>query len=101
MIKFRAELAIIGVLLSLAARAETGNSDPVISAAVERETRAVTPRAIAWRRDIHEHPELGYEESRTAGLVAQHLRSLGSGNCIGSRCDGDGELHTDNSARHE
>jgi amidohydrolase len=30
-----------------------------------------------WRRDIHQHPELGNREFRTAGLVADHLRSLG------------------------
>ncbi len=32
---------------------------------------------IAWRRDFHQHPELGYEEVRTSGIVANHLRSLG------------------------
>ena len=31
----------------------------------------------AWRRDIHAHPELGFEESRTAELVAQQLESFG------------------------
>jgi amidohydrolase len=37
----------------------------------------VEPKVIAWRRDIHQHPELGNREFRTAGLVADHLRSLG------------------------
>ena len=32
---------------------------------------------IALRRDLHAHPELGYEEVRTAGIVAEQLRSLG------------------------
>jgi amidohydrolase len=32
---------------------------------------------IAWRRDIHQNPELGNREYRTAGIVAEHLRSLG------------------------
>jgi amidohydrolase len=32
---------------------------------------------IRWRRDIHEHPELGDQEERTSRLVAEHLRSLG------------------------
>lgn len=32
---------------------------------------------IAWRRDFHAHPELGFEEVRTAGIVASRLRDLG------------------------
>ena len=32
---------------------------------------------IATRRDLHEHPELGFEETRTAGIVAGRLRELG------------------------
>ncbi|MBA8900640.1 amidohydrolase [Phyllobacterium sp. P30BS-XVII] len=32
---------------------------------------------IAWRRDIHENPELGNQEVRTSGLVAKHLKELG------------------------
>jgi amidohydrolase len=40
-------------------------------------TEQVTPKLVAWRRDIHEHPELGNREFRTAGIVAEHLRSLG------------------------
>ncbi|PTM59058.1 amidohydrolase [Desmospora activa DSM 45169] len=31
----------------------------------------------AWRRDFHRHPELGFEEERTAAIVADHLESLG------------------------
>jgi amidohydrolase len=31
----------------------------------------------AWRRDFHMHPELSYEEYRTAGIVAEHLKQLG------------------------
>jgi amidohydrolase len=39
--------------------------------------REIEPRVIEWRRDIHQHPELGNREFRTAGIVAQHLKSLG------------------------
>jgi amidohydrolase len=31
----------------------------------------------SWRRDLHQHPELGYEEWRTSARVAELLRSFG------------------------
>ena len=34
-------------------------------------------KLIAWRRDIHQNPELGNREFRTSALVAEHLRKLG------------------------
>lgn len=32
---------------------------------------------VATRRDLHMHPELGFQEERTAGIVAERLRALG------------------------
>jgi amidohydrolase len=32
---------------------------------------------VAWRRDLHAHPEFGFEESRTAAFVANKLRGFG------------------------
>jgi len=32
---------------------------------------------VAWRRDIHAHPELGFEEERTSALVAEKLAAFG------------------------
>lgn len=37
----------------------------------------IEPKVIAWRHDIHQNPELGNREIRTAALVARHLQSLG------------------------
>ena len=39
--------------------------------------KAIEPKVVAWRRDIHANPELGNREFRTAALVADHLRELG------------------------
>src|SRR5258705_10297671 len=44
---------------------------------VDRRAAQVQGKVVAWRRDIHAHPELSNRETRTADLVAQHLRSLG------------------------
>ena len=39
--------------------------------------QALAPQLIAWRRDFHQHPELGFQEFRTASRVAEHLQALG------------------------
>jgi amidohydrolase len=61
-----------------------GPASQAMAAGATRERTEVTTaasrlqtRVLAWRRDIHEHPELGNREVRTAKLVADHLRSLG------------------------
>lgn len=48
-----------------------------ITEMINREAEALFPQLVAWRRDFHAHPELGFEETRTAGIVAEHLHSLG------------------------
>ncbi|TJX05047.1 MAG: amidohydrolase, partial [Mesorhizobium sp.] len=35
------------------------------------------PDIVAWRREIHAHPELGFEEHRTSAFVADRLREFG------------------------
>jgi amidohydrolase len=39
--------------------------------------RALEDEIRAWRRDIHQHPELGFQEYRTAKLVAEALTEMG------------------------
>ena len=48
-----------------------------LSPTVEAGVQAAMPNVVAWRRDFHEHPELGNREFRTAGIIAAHLRELG------------------------
>ncbi len=44
---------------------------------IEPKIRAFHDEMTAWRRDLHAHPELGYEEHRTSELVAAKLASWG------------------------
>lgn len=46
-------------------------------AEVEAAVQAGGAQVVAWRRDLHANPELCFAETRTAGVVADHLRSLG------------------------
>jgi amidohydrolase len=44
---------------------------------ISAEVRALVPDLITLRRDFHRHPELGGQEVRTAGIVAERLKALG------------------------
>ena len=63
-------------LALLALPALLGAQD-VQGADLEQRVAKAMPQVIAWRRDIHEHPELSNQEVRTATLVADALRAMG------------------------
>ena len=63
---------VAATLLATPVAAQSG-----LGAEIDAKAKAIEPRLIAWRRDIHEHPELGDVETRTAKLAADHLRKLG------------------------
>jgi amidohydrolase len=48
-----------------------------LSSEVDRRMNQIQPKVVSWRRDFHEHPELGNRETRTAKIIADHLTSLG------------------------
>jgi len=54
---------------------QTKKKDPLLTT-VDNLSEKLMPQVIAWRRDFHEHPELGNREFRTSGIIAQYLRSL-------------------------
>lgn len=45
--------------------------------AIQSRVDTVMPQVVDWRRDFHQHPELGNREFRTAGIIAEHLEALG------------------------
>jgi amidohydrolase len=68
-----AHRALIALLPLLLVGMPNARADDALAAAVE----AIEPKVVAWRRDIHQHPELGNREFRTSKLVAEHLQRLG------------------------
>ncbi len=50
---------------------------PAFADQITPDHAAMAPKVVAWRRDFHEHPELGNSEVRTAAIVAKHLQALG------------------------
>ena len=61
------------LLISISAFAQNA----VLKVKANQSADKIESKVIAWRRDFHEHPELGNNEFRTAGIVAKHLQSLG------------------------
>ena len=64
--------ALLLVVLVMAGAANARASEDIAARAAR-----VEARVIETRRDIHQNPELGFLEKRTAALVAKRLRSLG------------------------
>lgn len=63
--------------LVFSAGASAQSAPNSIEQQIRKDSSAIEDQLIEWRRDIHQHPELGEQETRTATLVAEHLRGLG------------------------
>ena len=69
-----------GASLALSLMATGAQASPDVNAANARLTALLDknyPALEALYKDLHQHPELGMQEVRTAGILAQHLRKAG------------------------
>src|SRR5690554_3901757 len=66
---------LTGLVFSAHTTAQTTPSS--LEEKIRKDSSAIESQLIDWRRDIHQHPELGEQETRTARLVAEHLKNLG------------------------
>jgi len=64
-------LVVLGCLIAQVAAGQS------MSAQIDKKAESLEKKVVAWRRDIHEHPELGNREFQTAAKIAAHLQSLG------------------------
>lgn len=69
----KANLILLLSVLALSAAAQKST----LRKQVDAKADALQSQVVAWRRDFHEHPELGNYEVRTSGIIAKHLQSLG------------------------
>jgi amidohydrolase len=67
-------LALLAALLLIPAMPAPAQD---LATTVDHKVRALEAKIIAWRRDIHQNPELSNREVRTSKLVADQLRKLG------------------------
>ena len=71
----RRAVLTVPVVLTLAAgapvRAQAIVTPTAIHEEIDRRAADVNAQVIAWRRDLHQHPELGNREVRTSGIVAE------------------------------
>jgi amidohydrolase len=72
-----ASLLIVALLACRVPPPAAAADDNVLEAEIRARSAALEKKVIAWREDIHQHPELGEQELRTSRLVAGHLLSLG------------------------
>jgi len=63
-------LLLLSFKLSLA---QKNNYNEIIS----KKADLIEQKVIEWRHDFHQNPELGNHETRTAGIIAKHLKVLG------------------------
>src|SRR5262245_61350177 len=68
-------LGALALAITMPARAQANVAE--LEQEIRQRAAQIEDRLIAWRRDIHQQPELRGQETRTAALVAEHLRKLG------------------------
>lgn len=69
-------LVLAVLLLASCGKTTPAPQESPLTVITEKAT-ALQPELVSIRRDIHSHPEISGTESRTAGVIAEHLRALG------------------------
>jgi len=77
LVTFRILSLVAAVLAAVAGPSAAQAPRASLHRAIDAGAESVLPKVVAWRRDFHQHPELGNREFRTAKVVAAHLESLG------------------------
>ncbi len=71
------KISLSGFGVAIALMTGIAEAQSPLATEIDRRAAQLESKVVGWRRDIHQNPELGNREVRTAKLVADHLRSLG------------------------
>ena len=69
-------LALVFVTSGLTGQTVFGQA-ATLNTRIDKMAESLEKKVVAWRRDFHQHPELGNREFQTASKIAAHLQSLG------------------------
>jgi amidohydrolase len=76
----RTSFFLVAVLLAAAAgaavTAQSLGTPQALRTRIDGIAKEIFPAVVEIRRDLHRHPELGFQETRTAGIIADRLRAL-------------------------
>jgi amidohydrolase len=61
----------------LAVETAEGQTASRLQSEIDRRSKELEQKVVAWRRDFHQNPELSNREFRTSKIVAEHLQKLG------------------------
>jgi amidohydrolase len=67
----------VAALLLVPALAQAQSAASPLAAEIDRRAAAIEQEMLAWRRHLHQNPELSNREQQTAAYVAETLRSFG------------------------
>jgi amidohydrolase len=76
-VKNFADMKTLSFLLLLICSFPAFAQNDALKNIVAKKTDSLQNQVVSWRRDFHQHPELGNHEFRTAGIIADYLKSLG------------------------
>ena len=71
------KMYLLLVLTFLLSHTSSNAQSNEMQSEIQTKVKGIEQKVINWRRDIHQNPELGNREVRTAAMVAKHLESLG------------------------
>ena len=67
---------LAAALLAALAPALAAAQAPALPSRADALAREIEPQVVAWRREVHRNPELSYQETATAAMVAKALAAM-------------------------